>query len=105
MQPSRSPQTRDTFPIDEGPWHLAEMARYGASLRCPEGHRGSIYRAFWGALQVQAYRGDMVLLTMLPPRTTRPDRALEAHVGWRAVAQPGRAGWEKVVLLGGRGSL
>lgn len=66
---------------------------------------GPFTEHFGGALQVRAYRGDMVLLIMLLPRTTRPDHALEAHVGWRAVAQPGHAGWEEVVLLGGRGSL
>lgn len=93
--------TGDTFPIDGGPWHLAEMARYGASLRCPEGNHGSIYRVFWGALQVRTRWGDMVLLTALLPSTAHPDHVLEAHMGWRAAAQPGHAGWEKVMLLGG----
>lgn len=107
LQPSRSPHTGDTFPIDGGPWHLAEMVRYGASLRHPEGHRGSIYSAFFGALQMGTRWGDMVLLTALLPGTARPDLAwpLEICVGWQAAAQPGHAGWEVVVVPGGRGSL
>lgn len=47
----------------------------------------------------------MVLLTALLPSTARPDCAqlLEAHVAWKAAAQPGYAGWEVVVVLGGGG--